>query len=55
VTAGVVGIVVWPVWFAMDTKGAADTEIASLQSRQQFLAKLAEQRCTTPAPTWTRR
>jgi hypothetical protein len=23
VAAGVVGIVVWPVWFAMDAKGAA--------------------------------
>jgi hypothetical protein len=45
VTAAVVGVVVWPVFFAMDTKGAADTEIASLQSRQQYLSKLAEQRC----------
>jgi hypothetical protein len=50
VAAGVAGIVVWPLFFAMDTKGAADTEIASLQSRQQFLAKLAEQRCATPKP-----
>jgi hypothetical protein len=23
VTAGVVGVVIWPVWFAMDAKGAA--------------------------------
>jgi hypothetical protein len=45
VTAGVVGIVVWPVWFAMDAKGAAGTEADALKSRQEFLAKLAEQRC----------
>lgn len=25
VAAGVVGLVVWPMWFAMDFKGAADT------------------------------
>src|SRR5271163_3668063 len=45
VAAGVVGIVVWPVWFAMDAKGAAGTEADALKSRQEFLAKLAEQRC----------
>ena len=26
VAAGVVGVVIWPVWFAMDAKGAAGTE-----------------------------
>jgi hypothetical protein len=45
VAAGVVGIVVWPVWFAMDTKGAAGTDAAALQSRQQYLTTLATQRC----------
>jgi hypothetical protein len=53
VTAGVVGLVVWPVWFAMDTKGAAGTEADALKSRQEFLVKLAEQRCAPgyrPAP-----
>ena len=45
VTAGVVGVVFWPVWFAMDAKGAAGTEADALKSRQEFLAKLAEQRC----------
>lgn len=50
VAAGVAGIVVWPLFFAMDTKGAADTEIASLQARQQYLAKLAEQRCVAKPP-----
>lgn len=45
VAAGVVGIVIWPVWFGMDTKGAAGTEAAALQSRQQYLTTLATQRC----------
>jgi hypothetical protein len=45
VAAGVVGVVVWPVWFAMDAKGAAGTEMDALKARQQYLAALAEQRC----------
>ena len=45
VATGVVGVVIWPVWFAMDTKGAAATEADALKSRQVFLTKLAEQRC----------
>jgi hypothetical protein len=48
VAAGVVGVVVWPVWFAMDAKGAAGTEMDALKSRQQYLASLAEQRCRQP-------
>jgi hypothetical protein len=53
VAAGVVGVAVWPVWFAMDAKGAAGTEMDALKARQQYLASLAEQRCaqpTAPAP-----
>jgi hypothetical protein len=45
VLTGVGGIVFFPVWFAMDAKGAAGTEADALKSRQEFLAKLAEQRC----------
>ena len=48
VTAGVVGLVIWPVWFAMDTKGAAGTEADALKARQEFLANLASQRCNAP-------
>jgi hypothetical protein len=48
VAAGVVGVVVWPVWFAMDAKGAAGTEMDALKARQQYLAALAEQRCAQP-------
>ena len=50
VTAGVVGLVVWPVWFAMDFKGAADKDVAALQARQQYLAILATERCAPQAP-----
>jgi hypothetical protein len=47
------GLVFFPVWFAMDAKGAAGTEADALKSRQEYLAKLAEQRCAPgyrPAP-----
>ena len=40
VAAGVVGVVVWPVWFAMDAKGAAGTEMDALKARQQYLSRL---------------
>ena len=33
VAAGVVGVVIWPVWFAMDAKGAAGTEMDALKAR----------------------
>jgi hypothetical protein len=45
VVAGVVGIVVWPVLFAMDAKGGAATDISALQARQEYLANLATIRC----------
>jgi hypothetical protein len=50
VATGVIGVVVWPVFFAMDTKGAASTEAAALQARQEYLANLAAQRCAAPPP-----
>jgi len=49
VAAGVVGLVIWPVWFAMDTKGAASSDAAQLQARQEYLANLAAQRCAPAA------
>ena len=46
VAAGVAGLFVWPLWFAMDFQGAAGKEETALQSRQQYLAALAaEKRC----------
>jgi hypothetical protein len=51
VAAGVAGLLIWPLWFAMDFQGAAGKDTAALQSRQQYLATLAAQRgCSVPAP-----
>jgi hypothetical protein len=47
VAAGVVGLFVWPVWFAMDFQGSAGIEISALQARNQYLAaRAAEKHCT---------
>lgn len=50
VGAGVVGLIIWPVWFGMDFKDAAGKDLAALQARQQYLATLATERCAPPAP-----
>jgi hypothetical protein len=50
VGAGIVGLVIWPMWFAMDFKGAASKDVAALQARQQYLATLATERCAPTAP-----
>jgi hypothetical protein len=42
--AGVAGLFIWPLWFAMDFQGAATKEVAALQSRQQYLGTMAEQK-----------
>jgi hypothetical protein len=49
VAAGVAGLVVWPLLFAMDFQDSASKEVTALQSRQQYLATLAEQRCAPAA------
>jgi hypothetical protein len=53
VSAGLVGLVIWAVWFGMDWKGAAAKDADALQARQQYLTTLAElaaSRCLAPAP-----
>jgi hypothetical protein len=51
VAAGVAGMFIWPLFFAMDFQGSAGKEEAALQSRQQYLAVLAEERhCGSPEP-----
>jgi hypothetical protein len=50
VAAGVAGIVIWPLWFAMDFKGAADKDVVALQARQKYLTGLATERCSQRAP-----
>lgn len=50
VAAGVGGLFIPVLWFGMDFQGTADKETTALQSRQQYLAVLAEQRrCGAPA------
>ena len=48
VAAGVAGIVIPVLWFGMDWQGAASKEVTALQSRQQYLATMAEERCHKP-------
>jgi hypothetical protein len=50
VAAGVAGLVVWPLLFAMDFQDSASKEVAALQARQQYLASLAPQRCASATP-----
>ena len=51
VVTGVAGFIVPVLWFGMDWQGAATKEVAALQSRQQYLATMAEQRnCGSPTP-----
>jgi hypothetical protein len=58
VAAGVAGILIPVLWFGMDFQGTADTEITALQSRQQYLSMMADQkRCGAepePMPPQTR-
>jgi uncharacterized protein YcfL len=49
VGAGVVGLVIWPVWFGMDFKDAAGKEAAALEARQKYLTILATERCRPAA------
>jgi hypothetical protein len=44
VAAGVAGLLIWPLWFAMDFKDAAGKDTAALQARQNYLATLAAQK-----------
>ena len=50
IAAGVAGLFIWPLWFAMDFQGTAGKEIAALQSRQTYLATLASQKGCAGTP-----
>ena len=50
VIAGAAGLLIPVLWFAMDFQNAAGKEVTALQSRQQYLATLAEQRCGSSPP-----
>jgi hypothetical protein len=51
VAAGVVGLVIWPVWFGMDWQNAAGKEAQALSQRNEYLGTLARQRCAPPTTT----
>lgn len=55
VVAGVAGFIVPVLWFGMDFQGSASKEVAALQSRQQYLGALAQQRCQVPQRPVVRR
>lgn len=50
IAAGVVGLVIWPVWFAMDFQNAAGRESTALEQRNQYLTTLASTRCQAQPP-----
>jgi hypothetical protein len=46
VAAGVAGLLIWPLWFAMDFQGAASQDAEAIRGRQQYLQGLmAQNRC----------
>jgi hypothetical protein len=51
VAAGVVGLVIWPVWFGMDWQNAAGKEAEALNQRNEYLGTLAKDRCAPPSTT----
>jgi hypothetical protein len=53
VAAGVVGLVIWPVWFGMDFQDAAGKEGKSLSQRNEYLGTLAQQRCGRPVERYS--
>jgi hypothetical protein len=51
VVVGVAGLFIPILWFGMDFQGTAGKEVAALQSRQQYLAVMAEERhCGSLSP-----
>ena len=50
VIVGAAGLIIPILWFGMDFQNAAGKEVAALQSRQQYLGTLAEQRCGAVVP-----
>lgn len=49
VAAGVAGLLIWPIWFVMDFKGAASTDQEALKQRNIYLASMAtSERCGSP-------
>jgi len=53
IAAGVAGLFIWPVWFAMDFQGAATKEIAALEARNAYRGERALQACPMVAQVET--
>ena len=49
IIVGIAGAFIPILWFGMDFQGAASTEQEALQGRQQYLASLAQDRCSSPS------
>jgi hypothetical protein len=45
VAAGVAGLFIWPLWFAMDFQDASGIETNALQGRNNYLASVAAAKC----------
>lgn len=51
VAAGVAGLFIWPIWFAMDFQDAAGKEGRALQDRNAYLGTVSAERCQdNPTP-----
>jgi hypothetical protein len=46
IAAGVAGLIIWPLWFAMDFQNASGKEGAALSQRNQYLSQIAARRCS---------
>lgn len=46
IAAGVAGLIIWPLWFAMDFQNASGKEGAALSQRNEYLAQIAARRCS---------
>jgi hypothetical protein len=46
IAAGVGGLFIWPLWFAMDFQDASGKETTALNNRNAYLGSLAATRCT---------
>jgi hypothetical protein len=50
IAAGVAGLLIWPLWFAMDFQDAAGKEGEALAARNRYLAEAYGRRCADAAP-----
>ena len=51
IAAGVAGLFIWPLWFAMDFQDASGIETNALQGRNNYLASVASAKCNVAGTT----